>query len=228
MRSSVCSLLAVLLTLGLLGCAQNAEPDAAAAPETTADAEDGMILYADGDLTGWQHIGDGSFVVEDGLLKTVGGMGLLYYETQPFEGGVLRVEYRNPDSSNAGVFIRIPAVPEDPWDAVHGGYEVQIDDSADDTHVTGVLYSFTEAQARPGNPDDWNVMEITLDGPRTVVYVNDELVTDYTEGAPVPERVEEWEPERGLRPESGYIGLQNHGDEDTVYFREISWRPLEN
>jgi hypothetical protein len=69
-------------------------------------------------------------------------------------------------------------------------------------------------------------MEITLVGPRTIVYVNGEKVTDYKEGEPVPERKFDFEPFRGIRPNSGYIGLQNHGDSDVVYFREVAVKPF--
>jgi hypothetical protein len=69
-------------------------------------------------------------------------------------------------------------------------------------------------------------MEITLDGPRTIVHVNGVLVTDYTEGDPVPPKKVWYEPDRGPRPLEGYIGLQNHGPDDVVYFKEISVRPL--
>ena len=46
-------------------------------------------------------------------------------------------------------------------------------------------------------------MEITLDGPRTIVRLNGVKVTDYTEGQPVPERKFDFEPQRGTRPERG-------------------------
>jgi hypothetical protein len=69
-------------------------------------------------------------------------------------------------------------------------------------------------------------MEITLDGPRTIVYVNGEKVTDYKEGDPVPERKFDFEPFRGPRPDEGYFGLQNHSDEDIVYFKEVAVKPL--
>jgi hypothetical protein len=59
-----------------------------------------------------------------------------------------------------------------------------------------------------------------------MVHVNGTLITDYTEGDPVPEKQADWEPDRGRRPTTGYIGLQNHGGEDTVYFRAVSMRPL--
>ena len=178
------------------------------------------------DLENWNHVGDGGFTIEDGLLKTEGGMGLLWYQPRKFENVVLRVVYRGASESNAGVFIRIPEAPTEPWMPVHRGYEVQIDDRPDEYHRTGVLYSLTKAKAAPGQPDDWNVMEITLDGDRTIVRVNGVLVTDFKEGDEVPPRKEDWEPERGPRPNAGYVGLQNHSDEDVIYFREISYRPL--
>jgi len=109
---------------------------------------------------------------------------------------------------------------------VNRGYEVQIDDRQDEFHRTGVLYSFTKAMAAPGKPDEWNVMVITLDGDRTMVEVNGVLVTDFKEGDEVPPKVEPYEPDRGRRSNAGYIGLQNHGDADVIYFREISYQPL--
>jgi hypothetical protein len=69
-------------------------------------------------------------------------------------------------------------------------------------------------------------MEITLDGPRTIVSVNGAKVTDYTEGQPVPPRKEDWEPYRGPRPNEGYIGLQNHSDNDIVFFKEVAVKKL--
>jgi hypothetical protein len=69
-------------------------------------------------------------------------------------------------------------------------------------------------------------MEITLDGPRTIVTVNGVKVTDYTEGDPVPPKKLTFEPERGPRPTYGYIGLQNHSDNDVVFFKEVAIKPL--
>ena len=112
------------------------------------------------------------------------------------------------------------------------GYEVQIDNhpeksDEDDYHVTGALYSLTKPLVKPGKPGpEWNTMEITLDGPRTIVMLNGVKVTDYTEGQPVPDKKFKFEPERGRRPNEGYIGLQNHSDNDVVFFKEVAWKPL--
>ncbi|MEQ9300191.1 MAG: DUF1080 domain-containing protein [Cyclobacteriaceae bacterium] len=178
-------------------------------------------------LDNWEHVGDGEMkLVDGGLLKTVGGMGLLYYTPQAFEDVQIKVVFNNIRESNAGVFIRVPEAPTEPWMPVNKGYEVQIDNNEDDFHATGALYSLTEVKGRFSKGDQWNTMIITLDGDRTMVEVNGNLVTDYTEGDPVPEKVKDYEPDRGPRPTAGYIGLQNHGGDDVVLFKEVSVRPL--
>ena len=136
-------------------------------------------------------------------------------------------------NDNSGVFIRIPLEPREEWMPVHYGYEVQIDNQPEDSkedeyHVTGTLYSLTKPLARPGKPGpEWNTMVITLDGPHTIVVVNDVKVTDYTEGQPVPARKFDFEPQHGTRPNEGWIGLQNHSDNDIVFFKEVAVQPLQ-
>ena len=183
-------------------------------------------LFNGKDLDGWRQAGPGRFVIENGVLKTQGGMGLLWYQREKFGDATLRVVYRVPEPAkggNSGVFIRIPAEPSEPWMPVNQGFEAQIDDNGDEYHRTGVLYSFTKARVKP-EAREWNTMEITLQGERTLVVVNGVTVTDFREGDAVPPKVQPYEPDRGPRPKSGYIGLQNHGDKDVVLFREISVR----
>ncbi len=189
-------------------------------------------LFNGKDLTGWSHIGPGEVVVENSVLKTVGGMGLLWFTGQKFRNCEIKVIYNVADNDvNSGVFIRLPDAPTDPWEAVNKGYEVQIDNGmrhlSDDYHVTGVLYSLTKAMAYPQfRPGEWNEMRIILKGPITMVYVNGKKVTQYTEGEPVPPEKRWFEPDRGPRPIEGYIGIQNHDDLSTAFFREISVRQL--
>jgi hypothetical protein len=199
----------------------------------SAQSQEWKPLFNGKDLTGWKHVGPGGMTVEEGLIKTHGGMGLLYWTGQKFSNCQIRVVFRMKDENdNAGVFIRIPVEPREAWMPVHYGYEVQIDNQPeksdeDDYHITGTLYSLTKPMAKPAKPGpEWNTMEITLDGPRTIVSVNGVKVTDYTEGQPVPERKFDFEPQRGRRPNEGYIGLQNHSDKDIVFFKEVAWKPL--
>ena len=184
-------------------------------------------LFNGADLTGWRHVGRGEFVVEDGALKTSGGMGLLVYDGKEIGNAVLRVVYK-PDTpeSNAGVFIRAPEKPHDPWFAVHKGYEVQIEDPADEFHRTGSIYSLSPAAEFPASEDGWNTMEIALDGQLTRISVNGRVVNEFDGTQEVPERKRWFEPQRGPRPDSGYIGLQNHDEKSVVRFREVSVRPL--
>lgn len=197
----------------------------------SAPAQQWIQLFDGKDLNGWKHVGPGNMTVENGLIHTHGGMGLLYWTGGTIGNCVLRVVYKMRDQNdNSGVYVRIPIEPREPWMPVYYGYEVQIDNIAkgeDEHHITGTLYSLTTPLARPGKPGpDWNTMEITLDGPHTIVTVNGVKVTDYTEGQLVPPKKLWFEPERGRRPEFGFFGLQNHSDNDIVFFKEVAIRPL--
>jgi len=201
---------------------------ACAAPSGAAEFRP---LFNRKDLDGWSFLAnkDGpGFVVEKGELRTSGGSRLLWYTREKFGNSVIRVVYRMASGEgNSGVFIRIPAPPASERAAANAGIEVQIDDRDNDWHYTGTLYSMTKAMARRSKPaGKWNVMEITLDGLRTLVKVNGVMVTDYDGVSPVPERAKPYEPDRGPRPESGYIGLQNHDSRTVISFREVSVRKL--
>jgi len=129
----------------------------------TARAEE-KALFNGRDLTGWTHVGSGEVVVEHGLLKTVGGMGLLFYAGERFGDCTIRVVYRTTTvDDNSGIFIRIPDPPKDAWQAVHTGYEIQILENfpasyvlsdhqkkfGTSWHTTGAIYSMSPALATP-------------------------------------------------------------------------------
>lgn len=185
-------------------------------------------LFNGKDLDGWQQVGPGYFVVKDGMMKTDGGMGMLWYVREKIAHATIRVVFKlTAKESDSGVFIRIPEKPTEPWMPINRGYEVEIGDWPDDYSCTGVLYTFTKALARSIKPlGEWNAMDITIDGPRTIVYLNGVKVTDFTEGQSVPAKPPgSHDPDRGPRPNSGFIGLQNHPGSE-VYFKEVSVTPL--
>jgi hypothetical protein len=123
-----------------------------------AQSEEWRQLFNGKDLTGWKHVGPGGDVVENGLIRTYGGMGLLYWTGGKVGDCVIRVTYKMRDhNSNSGVFIRIPEEPTEEWMPVHRGYEVQIDNepeksNEDEYHVTGTLYSLTNRWRSPASP----------------------------------------------------------------------------
>jgi hypothetical protein len=189
-----------------------------------AYAENWKQLFDGKDFTGWKHVGPGEFSIDDGLLHTHGGMGLLWYEPQKFGNTTIRVVFKTTGpSDNSGVYIRLPEQPPDPWYGVHNGYEVQIDGAGDDWHCTGAIYSLSKATERAQKQGgEWNTMDIVLQGQRTTVFLNGRKVNEFTGDQPVPPRKQWYEPVRGPRPDSGYIGLQNHDGRSNVYFKEIA------
>jgi hypothetical protein len=187
-------------------------------------AADPVQLFNGKDLTGWTMTGPGRFVAEGGLLKTEGGMGLLYYNGQKLGNQTLRVVFKTAgERDNSGVIIRMPEPPPDPWYGVHNGYEVQIQARGDEWHSTGSLYSLAKVKQGAQKPaGEWNTMDIQLDGQTTRVTLNGQLVNEFEGSQDVPARKQWYEPIRGPRPDSGYVGLQNHDAKSTVYFKEIS------
>src|SRR5215472_16029877 len=55
-------------------------------------------LFNGKDLTGWKHVGPGGDTVEDGLIRTHGGMGLLYWTGSRFSNCMIRVVYKMRDT----------------------------------------------------------------------------------------------------------------------------------
>ena len=203
----------------------------AAAPAWAAEKK----LFDGKDITGWarmpRHEGAPAnqkpgFVVQEGLLVTVPDAPEddLWYTVGKIGNSTLRVVYKfSAPDANSGVFIRIPYQPKSEDDAINKGIEVQIQDTGDDYHCTGVLYSMTKAKARPYKPaGDWNTLEIEIRGPRTIVKLNGMVVTDYDGVAPVPPKKGQYEPDRGPRPDEGYIAIQHHGGAPTLWFKEIT------
>jgi len=203
----------------------------AAAPGWAAEKQ----LFNGKDLTGWaripRHEGlpadqKAGFVIQDGLLVSVPDAPEddLWYTARKIGNATLRVVYKfsGPDA-NSGVFIRIPYAPKSEDDAINKGIEVQIQDTSDEYHCTGVLYSMTKAKARPyKSAGEWNTLEIEMRGPRTIVKLNGVVVTDYDGVAPVPPKKGQYEPDRGPRPDEGYIAIQHHGGAQTLWFKEIA------
>ena len=180
-----------------------------------ADEPEGTVtLLQGGDMTGWRQVGTGRFVAQpDGSVATEGGMGLLYYAERPFRDFVLELDFRAESTgANSGVFVRFPEIPDDPDDAVRGGYEIQIDNRGDATHMTGAIYEVAAAShlvARPAG--EWNHYRIEVTGQRYQVFLNGEKVNDFF----------------GSRGREGFIGLQNHDPDSRVSFRNVRVTPLQ-
>ncbi|AOW90006.1 ThuA domain-containing protein [Streptomyces olivaceus] len=169
-------------------------------------------------LEGWKQAGPGKFNVKDGTLETEGGMGLLWYQAKELKSYSLKLDWKMQGDDNSGVFVGFPA-SEDPWSAVDKGYEIQIDATDEPDRTTGSIYTFKAANTKARDqvlrpPGQWNSYEIKVRGERLQVFLNGVKINDFTNK----------DPERSLT--DGYIGLQNHGADDQVSFRNIQLKEL--
>ncbi|MFI6105258.1 ThuA domain-containing protein [Streptomyces sp. NPDC051310] len=167
---------------------------------------------------GWKQAGPGRFTVVDGELRTEGGMGLMWYQAKELSSYSLQLDWKLAGDDNSGVFVGFPA-SDDPWSAVHRGYEIQIDATDAPDRTTGAVYGFASADLKARDrvlrpPGQWNSYEIRVRGGRLQVFLNGVKINDFTNT----------DPARSLK--DGFIGLQNHGADDQVSFRNIRLKEL--
>ncbi|WP_326662144.1 ThuA domain-containing protein [Streptomyces canus] len=168
-------------------------------------------------LDDWKQAGPGSFTrSDDGTLTSSGGMGMLWYAGQSFGSYSLKLDWKMAGASgddNSGAFVGFPP-SGDPWSAVDNGYEIQIDATDVPEKTTGSVYGFRSADLKKRDralnpPGEWNTYEIRVEGERLRVWLNGVKINDFTNT----------DPARSLR--DGHVGIQNHGADDQVSFRDI-------
>ncbi|MFF0088119.1 ThuA domain-containing protein [Streptomyces canus] len=175
-------------------------------------------------LGAWKQAGPGSFTrSDDGTLTSSGGMGMLWYagSGQGFGSYSLKLDWKMASASgddNSGVFVGFPP-SDDPWSAVDNGYEIQIDATDVPEKTTGSVYGFRSADLKKRDralnpPGEWNTYEIRVEGERLRVWLNGVKINDFTNT----------DPARSLR--DGHVGIQNHGADDHVSFRDIRIKEL--
>jgi hypothetical protein len=173
-------------------------------------------------IDGWKMCGPGMFfVLEDRMIISKGGMGLLWYTKKKFRDFILREDWKTSRrEDNSGIFLRFADPDDDPAIAVNTGYEVQIydaepqDDAGGDArHRTGAIYNFAPPSTTTfasNEPGEWNTFEIHAIGQNYAVVLNNKRITEFT----------------GNRQLEGYIGLQNHDAKSRVRFGKITIREL--
>ena len=183
-----------------------------------------LLRQQDGRYTkhGWNHYGPGHFELDPttGVLTAQGGMGLFWYAARQYGDFELELEFKShSDRTNSGIFLRVPEVPVSDEYTEHS-FEIQIDEAAEGPQATGAVYSAVAPAsnaARP--PGQWNQYRISFIGNHITVDLNGTRVIDWQA---VPKgKVVDFAPR-------GYIGLQNHGELDIVYFRNLRIREVES
>jgi hypothetical protein len=189
--------------------------------------ESGFVpLFNGKDLAGW--IGDTKgYIAQDGTLVCKPG-GNLYTEKQ-YSDFVLRFEFKLTPGANNGLGIRTP--PK--GDAAYVGMELQIlDDTAKkysklrpwQYHAS--IYGIVPVKRGHQKPvGEWNVQEVTADGPKIKVVLNGETVidTDLSKIKQTPD-IHDLKKHPGMNNKSGHIGFLGHGS--VVEFRNIRVKEL--
>ncbi|TCO53777.1 ThuA domain-containing protein [Actinocrispum wychmicini] len=203
-------------------------------------------------LKSWSQAPSGRFSIQpDGTLRSAGGLGMLWYNGQQFGDFDLKLQFRDsaPDgfNANSGVFIRFPdprtpveqrpqcgqtgpAATSPAWVAIYCGHEIQIYDGATgEPQKTGSVYNFDpndQAHAGITPKGQWNDYEIKAVGQHYTIIRNGVVINEF-DNVPGKQSSRAGDPPTDLRQFlQGFIGLQNHSDNDLIDFRNIRVRSL--
>lgn len=170
---------------------------------------DSIVLFDGKNMDAWRAMGENQWIVENGILKSPkSGSNLV--SNQTFEDFKLHIEFKYPEHSNSGVYLR-------------GRYEVQVMDSKDqdpsDVLFGGVYGFLTPNQMAAKSAGEWQSFDITLIGRRVTIVangipiINDQIIPGITGGA--------MDSKEG---EPGPILIQ--GDHGPVEYRNIIITPV--
>jgi len=191
-----------------------------------AFAQVGSTPLFDGKTTaGWEPVQspEGNWFVQEGILVTKGDGGWLS-TAKEFGNYMLSLDFKMSKGSNSGVFLRTPRK----GDPAYVGMEIQLLDDDDDKYkalqpfqYTGSVYGVIATKRGSLKPhDEWNTMEISVDGPKIVIKLNGNVIID----GRLDEHPDEVKTHPGLLRKDGYIGLQSHGGR--VEFKNIKIKEL--
>ena len=192
---------------------------------TLAEEKPWISLYNSRDLSGWQTTGnwipqkDGSLLIK----PRKGEKGWQRYDAylwskKKYKDFVLHVEYKYPPGGNSGVFFRVGNLK----DPVQTGIEAQVLDSTKKKGKVGphdhggIIRTVGASKNMSKKPGEWNVMIVTCKGYHLQVQLNGENIIDIKlDKTPMKDR-----------PLEGFIGLQDHGEPNNLYFRNIKIKEL--
>ena len=197
-------------------------------------------------LARWRQAPGGSFELQaDGSIQSVGGLGMLWYPVTDY--GDFSVKFRFRDArtddgfSNSGLFVRFPdpraPVPgcaddedREAWVAIYCGQEIQIyDGPTGEPQKTGSIYNFDpialdDAGAVPKG--EWSDYEVRVVGQRYTVIRNGEVINTFDNAVPRASSRDGDPPTQDRRFDEGYLGVQNHGDDDKIQISDVRVQAL--
>jgi hypothetical protein len=196
----------IAVAVGLIAATSFAQSSAL----TEEQVNDGWIALFDGQsLYGWEKTGDANWSVEDGAIRATSGEECFLMSTTQWADYQLHVEFRAPETTNSGVFLRTPTQPKDP---ASDCYELNIA-PADNPFPTGSLVGrrlvpLEGAQREVWN-GQWHAFDVVCMGGVIAVSLDGQSLGSYNDEHPV---------------RRGRIGLQFR--EGEIAFRNVRLKPL--
>ncbi|MGH9674554.1 MAG: 3-keto-disaccharide hydrolase [Bryobacteraceae bacterium] len=192
---------------------------AASAQRPIRPGEDWVALFNGKDLTGWVEVGKEKWVVADGVIhgeavtKAYG-----YLKTDKnYKDFHLSIRFKCEGDGNSGLFFHADFKPGTP--DVSQGLQFEIDCTIN-RHTAGIYGDGRNWIVWPSpenegvvRQNDWNDMQVRVEGNRYVSRLNGVLMVDYTDPSP--------------RSHDGAIALQLHsGGRGNMKFKDIYIRDL--
>jgi len=186
---------------------------------------DGWVSLFDGkSLNGWK-VGDNAetFSVDSGMIIVHGKTAHLFYDGKVMDHNFKNFEFKadvmTHKGANSGIYIHT-GYQQGGWPAK--GYEIQVNNSHTDWRRTGSVYGIDDIKEVYVSDNVWYTQDISVQGKRIIVKLNDKTVVDYTE----PDNVQRSAGDSLRKLSSGTFALQGHDPNSLVYFRNIMVKPL--
>ena len=186
---------------------------------------DGWVSLFNGkSLNDWK-VGDNAetFSVDSGMIIVHGKTAHLFYDGpvmgHNFKNFEFKADVMTHKGTHSGIYIHT-AYQQGGWPAK--GYEVQVNNTHTDWRRTGSLYGIDDIKEVYVKDNEWFTMDITVQGKRVKVKLNDKLVLDYTE----PDNVQRAAGDAQRVLSSGTFALQGHDPNSLTYFKNIMVKPM--
>jgi hypothetical protein len=193
-------------------------------------ADDFTPLFpTDGVPEGWRvttwndlskpHQQDVKWTVKDGVLTSGAPRGTWLVSEKEYADFVLEFEFKLGETGNSGCALRTPLKGDPAFEAM----ELQMADlryntAAKDSELTGGIYRAIAPRKQVYKPTEWNKYQVTLQGTKLKVVLNDELIHDLDlaeQDQEVKRHDGSTAPKVKDRPLKGHIGFQELSRGDT-------------
>jgi len=190
----------------------------------SAQVEEGFTSLFDGKtFAGWQTAVEhtNTWSIADGALVAHGDRCHLFYvgDEKPFKNFELKVDVLAEPHSNGGIYFHTHYQASG-WPT--NGFECQVNVSHSDWKKTGSLYDVANLGNTPAKDNEWWTQDITVQGDKVTVKINDVVVLEYTEppGAQ-PGKV------FTRKLAEGTFALQAHDPKSVIHYKNIRVKRLE-